>query len=350
MPANEMRRDYLLNRWVVIAIERKMRPTDFTKRAERRKAVGVCPFCPGHEHMTPPATLVYISTNGEIKKDKDLNGLRHKNWLVRCVPNLYPAFTPPDENIIVELKKTEVFAVAHGHHEIVIESPMHDEHPGVARITQLVHAINAHLDRLRYLSSKDYVEYVSIFRNHGLEAGASLSHPHSQLVAMPFIPRVIDEEMKASDKFWKRKKKCVYCEILRRERKGPRFIHENDNFAAFAPFASVNPFEFWILPKNHSSSIIESTREEVKGLAEILRVSLGGMRSLLKDPPYNYGFHIAPTSEEDHSYFHWHLEVYPKLSIWAGFEKSMGVFINTIPPEDAAESLRGAIRREIEIT
>ncbi len=152
MPANELRKDYLLNRWAVIAVERKRRPTDFIKQTGEKKG-DVCPFCPGNEHMTPPAVLLYVPSDGGIKKEKDQNGLRHKNWIIRCVPNLYPAFAPPGQHENVKGKEDFVLEEAVGHHEVLVESPRHDEHPGVARISQLVHVVNAYLDRLTEIST-----------------------------------------------------------------------------------------------------------------------------------------------------------------------------------------------------
>jgi UDPglucose--hexose-1-phosphate uridylyltransferase len=343
MASNEVRKDYLLNRWVVIAKERKKRPTDFAKK-EVGKEEGVCPLCPGNEHMTPPAVLVYLSSNGKIRKERDRNGLRHKNWLVRVIPNLYPAFTPPTEET-VKKKESSVLARATGHHEVVIESPCHDEHPGAAQVSQLVHVINAYLDRLTALSGKPYVKHVTIFRNHGREAGASLSHAHTQLITTPFIPRILEEELEASKSFWTQNHACLLCDVLARERDGPRFIWENSSFVVFAPWASVNPLEFWVLPKRHQSNMLSMSGREIEDLAETMRVCLGGLRSLLNDPPYNFGFHTLLKEDAEECY-HWHLEVYPRLAVWAGFEKSTGMFINVISPEDAAAELGEAVKAE----
>jgi UDPglucose--hexose-1-phosphate uridylyltransferase len=343
MASNEVRKDYLLNRWVVIATERGRRPTDFAKQEREKAKTGVCPMCPGNEHMTPPAFLLYLKSGKGIRKAKDKDGVRRKNWLIRVIPNLYPAFSPPKDKISQkQIMKSSDLAAAVGHHEVLVESPIHDEDPANARISQLRHVINGYIDRLRELSAKPYVQYVSIFRNHGLEAGASLSHAHSQIIATPFIPKTVKEEMEASKKFWKQNKKCVFCDIIENEQSGPRFILENSKFMVFSPYASVNPMEFWLFPKQHETSLINMSQGEVKIFAETLKACLKGLKILVNDPPYNFGFHLA-MNKEACDYYHWHLEVYPRLAIWAGFEKSTGVYINTMTPETAAESLRKTV-------
>jgi UDPglucose--hexose-1-phosphate uridylyltransferase len=339
---NDLRKDYLLDRWVVIATHRKRRPTDFAKKEATSQSVerSSCPFCPGNERKTPPAVLVYLKgKDGRIIKEKDTNGLRYKNWLIRCIPNLYPAFSPPEKKEGFDLGR------AVGHHEVLIESPDHNEHPAVARLSQLTHVVNTYVDRLKALSSKPYVKYVSIFRNHGSEAGASLSHVHSQIIATPTTPVIVSNELKESREFYEAKGNCVFCDILEKEKKGTRFIWENESFVAFAPWAAVHPFEFWILPKKHKKTLLDLQLKTVKDLARALKVCLGGLNSLLNDPPYNCGFHIAPNNGKADAFYHWHLEVYPKLTIWAGFEKSTGIFINVVPPEDSAQSLKHTIER-----
>jgi len=342
MPFNEVRKDYLLDRWVVIATGRGRRPTDFAKQQAQPVKAGVCPMCPGNEHMTPPAFLVYLRSDKRVKKSEDKDDQRHKDWLIRAIPNLYPAFSRPQGKVdSKQVCKSRNLAMAVGHHEVLVESPIHDEHPANARITQLVLVINAYVDRLRQLSAKPYVQYVSIFRNHGLEAGASLSHAHSQIIATPFVPTIVKEEMKAAKKFWKEKKKCAFCDIIEKESKGPRLILENSKFAVFTPYASVNPMEFWMFPKNHQTSLLDVREDEAETFAETLKECLGRLKCLVNDPPYNFGFHMT-MNKETSDYYHWHLEVYPKLATWAGFEKSTGVYINTMTPETAAESLREA--------
>jgi len=296
--------------------------------------------------MTPPAVLVYLPTaKGGIKKDRDLNGTRHKGWLIRCVPNLYPAFMPPkDDKWLRPEKEAFACAIASGHHEVLVESPKHDEHPSVSSLSQLTLVVNAYIDRLRELSSKPYVKYVSIFRNHGLEAGASLSHAHSQIIATPMMPTIVEEELEASREIFNESQNCAFCSILENEERSPRFIWKDEHFVIIAPWASIHPFEFWIFPRKHQCCLLDLSQEEVESLAKTMRLSLGGLRTLVSDPPYNFGFHQVTSGACD--FYHWHLEVYPRLSIWAGFEKSTGMYINVVSPEDAAQSLRDAISQE----
>jgi UDPglucose--hexose-1-phosphate uridylyltransferase len=346
MQYNELRKDYLLDRWVVIATERQRRPTDLIKPQASASNLLVCPLCAGNENMTPPASMLYLEHNNKIIKSQDpaTGNWRPNNWRVRCIPNLYPAFTAPkgprdEEKIFL----SDSFGLAVGHHEVIVESPNHHEGPTNAQLAQIELVVKAYIDRLRELSSKPYVKYVSIFRNQGIEAGASLSHAHSQVIAMPMVPSTIQEELSASKDYFDAHSKCIYCDIIQRESKSPRLIYENAMFIVLAPFASVNPSEFWILPKKHARSPLKLSITEITAFAQTLKVSLQALKDLVNDPPYNYGFHLSLNTKDDESY-HWHLEVYPKLNIWAGFEKSTGIYINTVPPELAAESLKKQIK------
>jgi len=337
--SNEIRKDYILDRWVIIASERGKRPTDFSVRPSERSKTETCPFCPGNEKMTPPAFLLYIPSAKGVERDRDSNGERRSDWLVRGIPNLYPALRPREPRSLSadELHEREDGV---GEHQVVIESPRHDEHLDRARVEQVRLVVQAYIDRLEALSKW---KYVSIFRNHRKEAGASLSHAHSQIIATPIIPKKIANELTASKAYLQSKGSCPYCDILEKERDTDRFICENESFVTLAPWASVYPFEFWLLPKRHQSTMLKLKEGEKGDLARMLRTALGSLAKVLRDPPYTFGFHIAPSAREI-EHFHWHLEVYPKLAIQAGFEDSTGIFINVTPPELAAESLRDGLK------
>jgi UDPglucose--hexose-1-phosphate uridylyltransferase len=209
-------------------------------------------------------------------------------------------------------------------------------------VPQLILLVNAYLDRVRNLSAKSYVKYVSVFRNYGLEAGASLSHPHSQIITTPFVPRTVREEITAAERFWHMHGKCVFCDIMAREIDGPRIVLADRYFTVVAPYASVHPMEFWIIPRRHTANLLGLTEDEKRELAGTLKKSLKALKDTVGDPAYNFGFHFS-TSRSDEEYYHWHLEVYPKLSVWAGFEKNTGMYINTVTPETAAAELKKAI-------
>ncbi len=345
MPYNELRKDYLLNRWVVIATERSRRPSDFASQKTESEKSTQCPLCVGNEQMTPPATMLYLKEDGKIRKAKDPPvGDRPKNWLIRVIPNLYPAFAPPKQPQDIEtILETESFGNAIGFHEVIIESPNHQEDPADADLSQLSLVIQAYVDRLREFSSRPFIKYVSIFRNFGKEAGASLSHAHSQIIATPMIPTLVQQEIEASKAFYQKRGKCFFCELVEQESQGSRVIYNNSDFLVFAPYASICPMEFWIIPKKHDPTILNLSNSEIDSLAKVLKSSLRALKELVNDPPYNYGFHLAVKSDEK-DYYHWHLEVYPKLSIWAGFEISTGTYINTVTPEIAAVSYRKSMR------
>jgi UDPglucose--hexose-1-phosphate uridylyltransferase len=288
--------------------------------------------------------MLYLKQNGEIVKEKDQDGIRTKNWLVRVIPNLFPAFGPyKHADFREEIMKSDNFGYAIGHHEVLVESPNHDEDPADAELPQLKLLIQAYIDRFQELSAKPYVQYVSIFRNYGREAGASLTHAHSQIITTPFVPRIPAEEQTASKTFYEQHKKCVFCDIIEKETKGPRLILDNEHFVVFAPYASVHPMEFWMIPKKHDANILSLSHAEIEAFARTLKTSLKALKDLVNDPPYNYGFHLAIDRETEKCY-HWHLEVYPTLSIWAGFEKNTGMHINTVIPETAAAELKKTIQ------
>ncbi len=347
MAYNELRKDYILNRWVVIATERGRRPTDFAKPRNEHAKNSNCPMCVGNEHITPPASMLYLKEeNGQIKRAIDpTEGERPKNWLIRSFPNLYPAFVPPKnakDAADTEVLEQDGHGFAIGEHEVLDESPNHSEGPADAELPQLELLIKAYIDRLSEFSLKPFVKYVQIFRNYGPEAGASLSHAHSQIIATPIIPSTVANEQAACKTYFEQNKKCFFCDLIEKEAKGPRTILENEQFLVFTPYASITPLEFWILPKRHSPNILDLSETEISAFAKTLKTSLKALKNLVNDPPYNYGFHITINKDAQESY-HWHVEVYPKLSIWAGFELSSGIFINTVAPENAASELKRVI-------
>jgi UDPglucose--hexose-1-phosphate uridylyltransferase len=345
MQYNELRKDYLLDRWAVIATERGRRPTDFAKKRIATDIPANCPMCPGNEHMTPPATLVYMPFESGIRKGKEEGDFRSKNWLLRCVPNMYPAFAPPINPVDTEkIMKSSSFGYAIGHHEVIVESPIHDGHPADAPLMQVEYLVSVYKDRLTELSKKPYIQYIQIFRNHGTEAGASLTHAHSQVIATPFVPAIPKAEILTSKIYFEAHQNCFFCDLIKAEVQTPRLVMDGEYFVVFAPYASISPMEFWIVPKRHAPNFLDLTKPESEALALTLKKTLKALKNLINDPPYNYGIHLALNSDAKQSY-HWHFEVFPALSTWAGFEKSTGTYINTVSPENAATALKAQLEK-----
>ncbi|RJP32887.1 MAG: galactose-1-phosphate uridylyltransferase [Candidatus Omnitrophota bacterium] len=339
---SELRKDPVIERWVIIATERAKRPTDFVRSsAHEKKSEGVCPFCPGNEGKTPPEVLVYSRT-GNLD---DPNG-----WWLRVVPNKYPALKREgDLDRIGEGMYDKMNGI--GDHEVVIETPDHFVSMADYKVKQVEEIIWAYRDRMIEMKKDNRFKYIMIFKNHGKEAGASLDHPHSQIISLPIVPKRVKEEIEGADRYFNFKGRCVYCDMVRQELGSQkRLIEENEDFIALSPFASRFPFETWILPKQHAADFHEIQKNEVSNFALILRNSLHRIKKVLNDPPYNFMLHTSPRPDtaERLSHYHWHLEITPKLTLVAGFEWGTGFYINPMPPETAAESLRACAQKENE--
>ena len=326
----ELRKDPVVGRWVIISTERGQRPSDF--RIEPVRAVGSnCVFCPGNEAKTPPEILAVRTP------DSAPNG---PGWSLRVVPNKFPALRiegelePSGEGLYDRMNGV-------GAHEVVIESPDHRATLATLPADTVADVLLAYRDRVVDLKKDPRFEYILVFKNHGAAAGASLEHPHSQLIATPIIPIMLTEELNGSSQYYRMKERCVWCDILHQERRAQRrMIVEANGFVAFAPFASRFAFETWILPTHHRSAFEETGVEELRGLAEALGEFLRRMDRVLQHPPFNFMLHTAPLREGPLEHFHWHLEIIPKLTNVAGYEWGSGFFINPVLPEDAAAALR----------
>jgi len=328
----DLRKDPVVGRWVIIATDRAGRPSDFATEPVRPRG-GPCPFCPGHEGRTPP----------EITAARPPEGVRDgPGWSLRVVPNKFPALRiegdlePTGEGLYDRMNGV-------GAHEVVIESSDHEASLATLSVDAVADVFLTFRDRILDLKKDPRFEYVLVFKNHGEAAGASLEHPHSQLIATPIIPIMVSEELKGSHEYWQRKERCVWCDVVRQERRDRRrVILETPGFVALAPFAPRFPFETWILPVRHRSAFEESGVEDLRELAEMIGRFVRGMNHALNSPPYNFMLHTAPLRDGALDHFHWHLEVIPKLTRVAGYEWGSGFFINPLPPEDAAEALRAA--------
>ncbi|MCS7065801.1 MAG: galactose-1-phosphate uridylyltransferase [Fimbriimonadales bacterium] len=333
----ELRRDPVTGEWVIIATERSRRPHDFRKDAEsdspKPERMDNCPFCVGNESLTPPE----ISAFREADSPPDTPG-----WWVRTVPNKYPALAPEGE---LEQRNLGIYEVmnAVGAHEVIIETPLHNQHPATMPLDQWYEAIWMYRERALTLQQDPRLKYVLLFRNHGKPAGASLEHPHSQLAALPLVPAAVQRKIEGMTRYHDQHGRCLYCDILAQEIAfGKRVVLQNEHFVAFAPFASHFPFEMCILPKHHAAHFAQEPPDVLRWFAATLQEALQRLYSLLGDPPYNYMIYTAPINLGYEPLFHWHLTLVPRLSIPAGFEMGTEIYINITAPEDAAEHLRTA--------
>lgn len=328
----ELRRDPVIGRWVIISTERGKRPSDFGKEVET--GVGkYCPFCPGNEDKTPPEILAYHDPG----REKNAPG-----WWVRVVPNKFPALQIEGVmNRQGEGMYDKMTGV--GAHEVVIETADHAVDFPDLPSKRAEDVIWAFRDRIMDLKKDPRFEYILVFKNKGAAAGASLSHPHSQLIATPVVPKNARELVNGAKNYFEYKERCVFCDMIKQEMStGQRIIAENDDFVAFVPFAARFPFETWVLPKVHDSDFEDVQKHEVVNLARLLQEILKKMKNVLDNPPYNFILLNSPLRESKLPHYHWHLEIMPKLTKVAGFEWGSGFYINPTPPEEAAKFLREA--------
>jgi UDPglucose--hexose-1-phosphate uridylyltransferase len=336
----QLRQDLITGRWVAVATERARRPDSFTQAAKESVAArDVCPFCPGHEAMTPPEVLAYRAPGTAPNSE---------GWWVRVVPNLYAAFRlEPDGQERHDGRFWQRDAI--GACEVLISSPDHRLPAAFLPRHQVEEIVQSYLDRYRHHAGNPTIGYVLILYNHGRPAGASLEHPHSQLYAVGLTPPSFVEELAGARRFFESDGHCVFCRTLEDERRaGERIVFENDRFTVFAPYAARTPFETWIMPRRHAASFADLRAEEKPALAEALQSTLRALAEGLNDPPFNYYIHsallkdnIADAGVAD--VYHWHLEIVPKLSIAAGFELGTGIWINVVKPEESAAFLKNHI-------
>jgi len=332
---SELRFDLISKDWVVIATGRARRPETFKK--ERRKIEEIskekCPFCQIATQEKP--TLIF-SQGRKIPPGKGIP----KNWTTIVIPNKFPAFIPYPElkpHIEGELYQTMPAA---GFHEVVVTRD-HRKQLAQFSIPQVKEVIDVYQERYLKLQKEKFVNYVAIFHNHGVEAGASIAHPHSQIITTPLIDVDLKKALLNSAEYYRITRNCIYCQMNDWEKKvKKRIVFENKDFLAVCPFASKAAFEVIISPKKHLSHFERITDEEKWTLAEAFRTTLNKLYKGLSDPAYNFYLHTAPCDGKNYDFYHWHWTILPKTSTWAGFEMGTMIEISTIEPEKAAEYLR----------
>ncbi|HNU67821.1 MAG TPA: galactose-1-phosphate uridylyltransferase [Myxococcota bacterium] len=331
----ELRHDPVQKRWVIIATERARRPQDFVFSQPMDNGHD-CPFCAGNEDATPPELCRINYPDG--------------TWKARCIPNKFPAL-----RVEGELERAAVGQYDRmngiGAHEVIVESPDHNKDLPDLGVEEIAAVLRIYRERLIDLSRDIRLKYILIFRNHGARAGASLAHPHSQLIATPITPRTVALELESARQHYQVKERCIFCDIIAQEmQEHRRLVLVDHDFVTWCPYASRFPFEMMLAPRRHNHDFSALTDADLLKLAGHLRNVLRRMKASLEDPAYNFLIHTAPAYHMQNQRsgwgstitldWHWHIEILPKLSNAAGFEWGTGFYINPTPPEDAAAFLR----------
>ncbi len=327
----ELRKDPIIDRWVIISTERGKRPVFFAEESAPPKA-GMCPLCAGNENMTPPE--VYAIRPGSSAPNTP-------NWLLRVVPNKFPALRIEGalnkEGVGLYDKMNGI-----GAHEVIIETPHHGQTLSNMEVQDIQRVFVAYKERILDLTNDKRFKYIMVFKNHGSIAGASLDHSHSQLIALPIAPKRVSEEIAGGLAYFKYKDRCIFCDIITQEKEDAvRVVMENEKFIALSPYAARFPFEIWILPKRHEPYFVQHEREDSYfEISEMLSVILRKYDKVLNSPPYNFIIHTAPSGNGEMPHYHWHMELIPRLTKMAGFEWGTGFYINPTPPEEATTYLK----------
>jgi len=332
---SEFRQNLATGEWIIIAAERARRPESFARvhqsLAELPACDPGCPFCPGKEDATPEAILTLPSP------------AKPGVWEVRVVPNKYPALAPDDEQNVQcsihdgpYLKRSGI-----GRHEVIIESPLHNSDLPLLSKSHMEAVALAFHQRYNALIQIPTTELVLLFRNHGPNAGTSIVHPHSQIIATSMVPGRVRTKLYEGQRYFDKYHRCVYCDLLDYEVEyRQRIIMENEHFVAFTPYASSMPYEMLLLPRHHHPTFSSIEPDELRDMAHLLRDLLARLWRLLDNPDYNFVLDTAPEHMSRVPFYHWHLAIYPKITTPAGFEIGSGIGINVIPPEQAAVDLR----------
>jgi len=323
----ELRKDPLLGRWVVIGTERVRRPGDFSPARAPRHG-GPCVLCAGHERETPPELLAYHDKPDDA------------GWRVRVVPSKFPSLRVEGD---LERRGHGLYDLMNGigAHEVVVESPRHDDALARLPLAAVEDVVRAWRDRIVDLKRDQRFRSIVVFKAHALGEGLASEHPHSQLLATPIPSQAITDELHHARAYHDYRERCLFCDIVHQEaEERSRVVAEGESLVAFAPFAARFPFETWILPRRHAPAFEHSSAAELRDLARTLRVVLRKLERALGDPPFEFLLHSAPFAESESLWYHWHLEITPTLSSPGGPDDGSGFPVNPMPPEDAARFLR----------
>ena len=335
---SDLRKDYFTENLVIIESRR-------TKRSSQAKGdTDGCEYCPGNEEATLPADLVLIQKEGSLLKMSDEEGDPIRKWNVRV-------FREKDAVVRIDPGKSfgdppRYSEPAFGYHYVIVATPDHNNLFSKMDLEQWVNVLVCIQDKARWLYSQKGVSYVAIYIDNDKSGGDTKTHPHVQMVSLPRIPPVIEVEANAVHQSITEFGSCPMCRVLNIETGGPRQLLATDLFMTLTPWASTNPYEFWIVPKKHQTSILKATQIELEDLALALRCCLGGLAKALKDPGFTLVLHNSSEKKTTRQ-IHWHIEVRPNSSASSGLALASGVSVNEVSPEKAAEVLGAASRKEI---
>jgi UDPglucose--hexose-1-phosphate uridylyltransferase len=328
---SQIRQDPTTKEWVIIASERSKRPDDFAHRQSKPELPDFspsCPFCPGNEKMTPPESFI-LQDKGD------------KRWRIRVFPNRFPALSPEGSTRRREKDGFFLDMDGIGIHEVIVETPKHNESPALADDSRILDILQTYQKRYIALRKDPFIKLIIIFKNHGSRAGTSLEHPHSQLVATPVVPRHIRMRHEIAVQYYDDTGRSLYSDIVKHELdEGERIVMDTDKFVVFHPFASHSPFETWIVPRTYQASFCNVSPEDLSSLAHILRITLLKLYNGLNDPHFNFIIDTAPIGDENKDYYLWHIRIIPRLTEMAGFEIGTGININIALPEETAQFMR----------
>ncbi|KAK4414338.1 ADP-glucose phosphorylase [Sesamum alatum] len=324
----ELRKDAIHNRWVIFSPARARRPSDFKSKSDpnpNSKNQTECAFCAGHEHECAPEIFRFPPESTS-------------DWKIRVIQNLYPALSRDLDPSNSESVGGQVTITGFGFHDVVIESPAHPIHLTDLSAAQTADVLLAYKKRIHQLRAFDSIKYVQVFKNHGASAGASMSHSHSQIMALPIVPPTASARIQSMKEDFAQTGKCGLCQV----RQDDLLIDESTHFISVVPFAATFPFEIWIVPRDHSSHFHELDNDKALDLGGLLKLMLVKMSLQLNNPPYNFMVHTAPLQIDSAElpFTHWFIQIVPQLSGIGGFELGTGCYINPVFPEDAAKVLR----------
>lgn len=315
---------------MIIDTDHPSKPEDFEKEQHIFRG-GDCPFCYGSEGITPPEIEVIRDPATEPNRP---------GWQVRVVANKFPALQIEGD---IEKRGVGIYDMCSGigAHEVIVQSPYHNKELSDLEDAEVENVIKMYCRRMLDLKNDKRFKYILLFKNYGPSAGASLEHPHTQLIALPMIPKNVQEELEGAFDYFDYRERCIFCDILRQElQEKQRIIFENKYFVAFCPFVSRFAFEVWIILKKHQDAFCQMNRDEMQELSKILKVTLQRIKDVLFHPAYNFIIHTSPINTEHREGYHWHIEIMPKLTRVAGFEWGTGFYIVPTPPELAAKYLK----------